>query len=458
MRYPTAVALAVLAFSAAPAAAAPPPNDQRAAASPITLGDTVGGTVRDATIDFTEPQPSCAGASATVYYRFTPPPSGSVVVTLDAGGDLDAAVTVFLRERSELTEIGCDRTDKEGSATLALDDLDPEAEYVVQVAQRGGSDPGDFRVGVLVPSPPAQAPGKPLPDAGVKDSVDRLLNRSDIYNRRLQAGVPYRVSLSKPENGDCVSLIVSGRDGTEITRRCGGYVFFTPERSGRYLFTVQSGSKRGTRRYRLRAAVARRDDTTPGVFIRNYARVRGSVNGKIDSVDLYRFDVTRRSQLSLRVSGSPELTLLTEAGRPLSSGGDIEQALPPGRYFAAVRGKGGYRLRRISRVITRAGTRFNGRRSLTAAPGRTVSLSVFVRPAFAVDGRAVMRVERFDPLEGWQFLRRYRVQVVNGRTSVAFTPPSVGRYRASTSYLGSRTAAPSDTGLARLRVVGPLED
>lgn len=458
MRLLTAVTtIAALAFSAAPALAAPPPNDRRADAIEVAPGDTVNGTLFGTPVEFDELQ-GCAPVDGTVYYRFTPPASRDVIVTLDAGGNLDAAVTVFKRERSEFTQIDCDRTDKQGSATLVLDGLDPKAEYVVQVGRRQRSESGNFRLGVLVPSPAAQAPGKALPDRGVVDTVDRLLNQSDIYNRRLQAGVPYRVSLSRRAGDPCVSLTVAGRGQTVVRRGCGGYAFFTPERSGRYLFTVESDRRRGTARYFLRTAVARRDDTTPGVFIRNYARVRAALNGRLDSVDLYRFDVTRRSRLSLRLSGSPQLTLLTEGGRGIEGGSSIERVLPPGRYFAAAQGEGRYRLRRISRVVTRARTRINGRFRAAAAPGRSVSLSVFVSPAPFVNGRAVMTVQRFDPLEGWQFLRRYRVRVRSGRASVAFRPPSVGRYRAFTSYRGSRTASPAETGRAFLRVVGPLVD
>jgi hypothetical protein len=48
--------------------------------------------------------------------------------------------------------------------------------------------------------------------------------------------------------------------------------------------------------------------------------------------------------------------------------------------------------------------------------------------------------------------------VVRGRATVGFLAPSVGRYRVFSSYLGSRTASPADTGTAFLRVVAPLEE
>ncbi len=454
MRYLIPLTLAVLALSAPPALAAPPANDNRVDAAQIGLGDTVKGTVVEATTEPNEAFGSCQGSDATVWYRFTPPSSGNVVVTFDAGGNLDATINVYERERSELTPVDCDDTDRKGAATLALSDLDSSHEYLIQVGKQVESDPGDFKLSVLVPSPPAEAPGKALPARGARDSVDRLLNPSDIYNRRLTAGTPYRVSLT---TDGCTGITVTDPDGRDlVSRRCGGYALFTPDRTGRYLFTVDSGRRRGAQPYRLRAGRAREDDTTPGVFVGNYATVRGRVNGRLDSVDLYRFDVTRRSRLSLRVSGGPDLALLSEAGRRLASGDDIERALSAGRYYVAVRGAGKYRLHRVSRAITHSGTRFNGSTHATTAPGQTVDLALVVRPA--VEGRGVITVERFDPLEGWQFLRRYRVTVSGGRGSVAFTPPSVGRYRARSSFLGSRTASASDTGLARLRVIAPLSE
>ncbi len=39
---------------------------------------------------------------------------------------------------------------------------------------------------------------------------------------------------------------------------------------------------------------------------------------------------------------------------------------------------------------------------------------------------------------------------------MTFDPPEVGRYRMYASYLGTRDAAPSSTGIAHLRVQRPL--
>jgi hypothetical protein len=455
---PLLALLVVFAATASPALAAPPPNDNRADARPLALNETVNGTTVEATFDQeTEGQTFCAPTDATVWYRFTPPRSGNVVVQLDAGGNLDAAVGVFERTRSQLQSVGCQQSDRQGQVTMELSDLDPEKEHLIQVSQFINSDPGDFTLGVLVAAPPASPPGKPLPARGVKDSVDRLVNPSDAYHQTLFAGVSYRVS---DFNRGCVRLEVFG-PGTrsfdseaEKTLRCGGYRLFTPEKTGRHFFVATAGSGRGAQPYRLRVARAGADDTVPGIFIRNNARVKGRVNGRIDSLDLYRFDITRPSNLTLRVSGGPDLFLLGHGARRLDSGSFIEGRFKPGRYYAAVRGSGKYTLRRISRVITHATTRFNGREKARSAPGQTVSLTLNVRPG--VSGRGVIRVERLDPVEGWQFLRRYQVRVSGGRAAIAFTPPSVGHYRAASTYRGTRIASRAETGLAKLHVRGPL--
>jgi hypothetical protein len=453
MRLILVVTAAFLAF-ASTAAAAPPPNDKRANAQRIGLNDTVDGTVSEATLDDNE-QFSCRDVDGTVWYRFTPPQSGSVVLQFDAGGNLDAAVDVFERTRSQLTSVACDTSNRKGQLTLGLDDLDPEKEYLVRVGKLRESDPGDFSLGVLVARPPAAPPGKPL-RRSAKDSVDRLLNPSDAYHRVLQGGVTYRLNLRKE---GCLGLEVyapgtSDFDGGALkTLRCGGYRLFTPERTGRYFFVVTAGRRRGAQPYRVGVAPAGVDDTAPGIFIRNNAKVRGKVNGRLDSVDLYRFDVVRRSDLLLRLSGGPEMQLLSEGGRRFDRGNEIEGRIAPGRYFVAVRGEGKYRLRRVSRAITHASTTFNGSHKAHAVPGAAVTLALNVRPA--VSGRGVILLERFDPLSGWQFVRRYRVNVSGGRAAVSFVP-KVGHYRAISEYRGSRIASPSSTDYAKLNVSGPL--
>jgi hypothetical protein len=258
----------------------------------------------------------------------------------------------------------------------------------------------------------------------------------------------------------CMSLTIFSpgtRSFGGFDRRCADYRLFTPTETGRYSLVVNALRGRDKQRYRLRVAPARRDDTAPGVFIGNNAKVRGRVNGGIDSRDLYRFDVTRRSTLTLRVTGGPDLRLVTDKGRRLARGTDIERRVSPGRYFVAVQGQGTYTLRRVSRTITRTVVGFNGRSTATVPPGSTTQLTVRVSPG--VEGPARMILERFDPIDGWQFARTYRVVVRSGGAKVSFRPSGVGRYRLYGEFLGTRVAADSeDFSPARLRVQGPLRD
>jgi hypothetical protein len=76
----------------------------------------------------------------------------------------------------------------------------------------------------------------------------------------------------------------------------------------------------------------------------------------------------------------------------------------------------------------------------------------------AVAGRAVLLVERFDPIDGWLFHARYRPAVVSGRGAVSFRPPTVGRWRVTGAFDGTRTASPSDGGTATLLVTEPLTE
>jgi hypothetical protein len=41
---------------------------------------------------------------------------------------------------------------------------------------------------------------------------------------------------------------------------------------------------------------------------------------------------------------------------------------------------------------------------------------------------------------------------------VNFTPPSVGRWRATAAYRGTRGTAPSEAGFSRFLVAAPLHD
>jgi hypothetical protein len=455
-----ACGLLITGLASPPGWAAPPPNDNRDDATVINPPAEIQGTLVDATTEPVNEGSTCASTDASVWYRFTAPNRGAVIITLDAGGEMDAVLDLYRRTRSRYGQVDCQPTDTAGRVTIDNSTLDPGGDYAIRVGKQLGSPAAGFTLQVLVPSPPPEPPGKPLPGKGVRNRVDRLLNPGDAYWMRMREGQTMRLSLRTRQ---CTRLEVYGPQTTDFdgetlrTLPCGGFGLFTPTQSGRhYLVVVATGKSRAEQPYRLRAAAAGRDDTTPGIFIGNNARMRGRVNGGIDFRDMYRFDVTRRSTLTLEVNGGPSMRLVSANGGRIGRGDYIERRVPAGRYFVAVEGDGAYTLRRVSRTITSANVRFNGRRAASVQPGTGVRVSLNVRPAVA--GPGVMVVERFDPLEGWQFAKRFRVQVSNGQATVAYTPPSVGRYRVTGEFDGTRTAAPSYTGTARLNVQGPLVD
>jgi len=401
----------------------------------------------------------CSNTQASVWYRFTAPNLGAVVVQMEAAGVMDASLDLFKQVRSKLEFIDCGQTDSEGMATLDDEGLEAGAEYVIRVGRLAGSQADTFQLRVLIPTPPPEPPGRRLPDSGrVRDQVGRALNPGDAFWTRLRAGRTMRLSLQSER---CTSLEVHG-PGTETFSAepekqlpCGGYKLYTPEKTGRHFLVVRAERGRTDQPYELRIAPARRDDIAPGIHLRNHLRVQGRVNGGIDTRDLYRFDLSRRSALRLSLKGDPVMTLVRDDGTPLGQGALIDRRVRAGRYFVAVEGAGEYTLRRDSGKVTRAFMFFNGRRSATIEPGDSARVELRVRPR--VKGRSVISVELFDPIDGWQFVKAYRPRVRKGTADVTFSPPAAGRYRALGQYKGSRTAAPDDARRAYLLVQSPLK-
>ena len=463
------LALAAATLPAPAALAAPPPNDARTSPQDLSLPASVSGTTVEATREDSDPGSACPATTASVWYRFTAAADGRIVVNLHAAGDLDAVVDVYVRRRSQTQAVDCDPTDDEGEASVALRVRRGES-YLIRVAQLPNSVAGRFTLDVFVPEAEATPPGRALPRLGGSATLHRTLDPSDAWSARFRAGTTYRINLSTRVEGCMrVALFAPGTDSFEDGSParilpCNGYALFTPGpgEGGRYSLLVQAARNVRTRQsYHLQVAPAGLDDTVPGLFVRNYQRVSGRLNGRgVDVVDLYRFDVVRRSDLALRLGGEAfDLVLLTDGGRVLSSAsGSLEQRVAPGRYFVAVRAtdnaSGRYTLTRISRTITSTSVRIRGSRSAQASPGSAVSLSAHVAPG--ASGPVTFVVERFDPLEGWQFLRRFRTRASGGRAAVSFLPPSVGRYRARASFAGTRIASRSESGFARLLVAAPL--
>jgi hypothetical protein len=462
--------LGVLALALPAAAwAAPPPNDARSAPQKLSLPASVAGTTRESTVQLDDP-PACAPLRGSVFYEVTAATADRIVVRLQAAGDLDVAVDVFRRVRSQLQGVACEVSDERGRADLAFR---PEqgAAYLIRVGQRANSVAGDFRLDVFAPEPAPRPPGPTLPSRGVTRLLDAVQNTADAWSATLRAGTAYRINLSHPA-GQCPSLALyppgttDFEDATPVRRLgCGGYTLFTPGagEGGRYAMLVSAQTRRrGDQRYHLQLAAAGSDDTAPGLALGNYQTRRGALRGAgIDAVDLYRFTVDRRSDLRLTLRGDDfTLQLLDDAGRRLGSSddGELTRRIGAGRYFVAVRAgvdqAGRYSLERASRTITRTSIAMNGSASARVRPGQAVRIGIAVRPGES--GPVDLTIQRFDPLAGWQFFSRTRLTATGGTAAHVFTPPAEGRWRATAAFLGTRTAAPSNAGYARVLVAAPL--
>ena len=457
-----------LALAAAPGAvAAPPPNDARAAAQPLErLPADIRGTTVESSVERDEPAPSCGTIRGSVWYAFNAREARAIVIALDAGGDLDALVDVFLRERSQLTPVDCRPTNRRGTSTFELD-ADAGADYLVRVASRSNSAHGPFRLRVIEPERPARFPGERLPRGGVNTFVDRLANPDDAWSVRLRRGVAYRTNLVS-SGSRCARVELHQPGGGDVVRRmrCDAHTVYVPSTSGVHTLHVQAPrASRERIRYRLGVGRARADDTAPGIRLANDQRIRGRLRGgELDALDLYRFSIAVRSRLRLTLATAADfdLVLLDDTGDRIACacGGagakELERRLAPGRFFVAVQARDGaggrYALRRLARTITRADLQASDR---VIPPGAAVGLTLRVTPA--VDGPATMRIERFDPLAGWLFHTELQPRAGAGRATVDFRPPSVGRWRITGSFDGTRRAAPSEGGTVRVRVEEPLE-
>jgi hypothetical protein len=472
-----AVLLATAAFTfllVPTTVAAPPPNDARSAPQALgALPAVVRGNLVGATLEADEPISACGPIKNSVWYAFRVGAARGVLTALDAAGDMDAIVEIFVRERSQLSPVACQTTNRRGQATADFDAA-PDTDYVIRVAALANSVVDDFTLRVVVPDEPAQPPGRPLAGAGISAAVDRFANPDDAWSVRLRARRTYRLNFVTNGSGCAqVELYPAGTSsfgaGEPLRAlRCDAHTVFTPAVSGRYPILVRAPrASRDRLHYRLRVGAAGSDDTAPGLPLANDDRVSGSLQGaELDALDLYRFGLGRRSdvRLRLRTGAGFDVVLLDDSGHKLScacgfaGNKQLERRLRPGHYFVAVRARdgagGGYVLSRLARDITRSRMLVGDSTTATLSPGATARLSLRVTPA--VDGRASLLVERHDPLSGWLFAALLRPRVSAGVASVDFQPPSVGRWRVTGTFDGTRTASPSEGGTARFRVEEPL--
>jgi hypothetical protein len=454
-----------------------PSNDNRDAATTLgALPTAVSGTTVGATVEPTEPSSGCADISASVWYSLTTGASAPsrIGIKLSAGGNLDAAVDVYIRQRSQTNFVSCRRTDEQGKAALAFA---PAAgtTYLIRIGQRSNSDPGPFSMRVFPLPPPPSPPGRHLGPRGADGLLDGTLATSAAYSMPLTAGTTYKINLVKPNQG-CMRLYIyppgtSSFQGEPAARlSCGGYRLYTPSVGGTWSFLVVADpSNPGSQAYGLHVAPATSKEMAPGIFLPNLSHYKGFLRGNvIDDVRLFRFDVTSHSDLTLFLQAAFDapfdLKLLDDRGHYLqcncgSTGEEtIRRQIRPGRYFAVVQaerfGWGPFTLYRQTRLITHIHTTIDGTGYEQVAPGRAVQITARITPA--VSGPVAIQVQFFDPVERWQYHTTYHVQAINGLARIPFFPPHLGRWRASAVFNGTRTASPSFSGTAQILVAGPL--
>ncbi|HEU6445031.1 MAG TPA: hypothetical protein VFL61_08250 [Gaiellaceae bacterium] len=435
----------------------PPANDERGGA--VSLGRPPA-SVRATTLGATggaSDVPACGMSGGTVWYRLTGPASGRVILRLSAVNELDAVVAVFRSVRSRTELVACAPTDRRGGALLGFA-ARRGASYLIAVGEQRNSPPGEFRLQAQAAEAPERRPGRALRRGGVRDSVDGLTDVNDVWWVRLRRGTTYRLAFS---SSPCARATLHARNRV-VRLSCRAHSTFTPGRDGggRYVVEVQAATGSARQRYRLQIAAAGVDDVGVGRALRPGAASGALSPSGVDVLDLYHFDVTRFSEVRLRLSTagrSFRLVVLTDTGTRLAGGTDtFRRRLNRGRYVVAVEGAvgssaGGYRLSLRLRDVTSTSVLVSGSNSAEISPGASVTLSCLVSPS--ASGRVELQIDRFDPLTGWHFHRVVRTSV--GAT-VSWRPPAAGRWRVRARFLGSSRSAPSRSGYAHILVARPI--
>jgi hypothetical protein len=455
-----------------------PANDNRRNASPLRPApSSIQGTTVGATFDYSDPESGCNESDATVWYSLAARSSGRIAVRLRAHGKLDAVLAVFRRVRSHFERLGCVPTDEQGIGGIAFD-ARRGGRYLVLVGHRESSAPSTFQLELFAP-PLARPPGMRMPSGGTRASVDPLTRPEAAWSFAMAAGRSYKINLA-PERGRCLPLYLFEPGTTSFAKaqpvrasECGGYLVFTPgpDQGGRYTLLVEAqGNRGGTQRYRLQVARAGPDDTAPGLPITDGQTRRGSLaGGSIDVVDLYRFSVDHRMEVTARLRAHLkarfELVLFSDAGVRIAclcargKSSQLRARLEEGDYFVAVRARassaGRYAVTLLIREITSTSLLTGGDPDLRSELGHAISLSARVTPTAAQGGLVRFQLERFDPIEGWQYFRLLSARVDGqGRAIVSWTPASVGRWRVRAFFAGTHSASPSASRFATVLIKG----
>ena len=139
---------------------AQPANDDFADAVPLTSADLpfvnepMGMSTVGATTEVGEPQPSCAPAGSTVWYRFTASADGDVVAdTLGGIGPFDTVLAAYTgTSLVDLNEVACDDDHAGSQQSRLVLTLTAGQTVFFQIGGYGG-DQGDLRFNLGVPLP-----------------------------------------------------------------------------------------------------------------------------------------------------------------------------------------------------------------------------------------------------------------------------------------------------------------
>ena len=481
MRVTLIAGLLLALVAAAPAGAAPANDDVDDAVRLGALPARVSGATDDATTERDEPASGCGRTSGSVWYRLRADRRGPIAVTLEAEGTLQAVVGVFRRTRTSFQPVACRRTNANGRLLVAFYGR-RDREYFVLVGTERGSEPGGFRLEVSRPEPRSIPPGRAF-DGFADATVHPLLDADDAWSLDFERGRSYRINLLPSR--DCISGYLYPPRTYRFTEDevplaeldCGGYTLFTPgpDGGGRYsLLVVSASGKRVMQRYRLVVAPAEADDVAPGVDLGFAADREDRLSGRgIDLLDLYRFRAGLTSELDLRLRMSPKARFTVSVVRPTGEPVAVEPRVRPGRvvlrhrldpghYYLAVRSiersGGPYSLSLRVRGITATDMLVGGQRFLQVAPGQTQVLAATVSSA-GIGGRVRFQFDRRDPLYGWQFAETLVVPVgPSGLATVGWIPSGFGHWRVRARFLGTDTAASSESSYTRIFVAEPLGD
>ena len=315
VRLSVVLACAAAMLSFAPSAlAAPPPNDARAGAQALgRLPASVRGTTVEATLEASELGSAC-----------TPPrtPSGSrsprrrtgrsMIVALDAEGDLDATIDVYARERSQVSRSPA-RTRTAAAPRRSRSTPQRGTSYYVRVGARRTRPTiaSGLRV-VVAATQPATLPGSPAAAQG-RRRRGRPVRESGRRVGRPPAArpdVPAELRLVRwPVRRQPSSSTARTRRERPVRRlRCDAHTVFAPSASGTYSVLVRAPrASRERLNYRAprRPRAAR---TTP-------RRASVSRNDVRDRGHLQRQRARRSRPVPVHRSRSPSLLRLTPRHR-----------------------------------------------------------------------------------------------------------------------------------------------